>query len=57
MPALVGSSDEYLRSIENSFPRIELHVRGNEINLSRPADEVKLANQLFSELITGLKTG
>jgi phosphate starvation-inducible protein PhoH and related proteins len=57
MPALVGSSDEYLRTIENSFPRINLHVRGNEINLSGPADEVKLANQLFSELITVLRTG
>jgi len=57
MPALVGSSDEYLRTIENSFPRISLHVRGNEINLSGPADEVKLANQLFSELITVLRTG
>ena len=57
MSALVGSSDEYLRTIENSFPRINLHVRGNEINLSGPADEVKLANQLFSELITVLRTG
>ncbi len=34
MSALVGSSDEYLRTIENSFPRVVLHVRGNEINLS-----------------------
>lgn len=57
MSALVGSSDEYLKSIENSFPRVVLHVRGNEINLSGPADEVKLANQLFSELITVLRTG
>jgi phosphate starvation-inducible PhoH-like protein len=57
MSALVGSSDEYLRTIENSFPRVELHVRGNEINLHGPADEVKLANQLFSELITVLRTG
>ena len=57
MSALVGSSDEYLRTIENSFPRVELHVRGNEINLLGPADEVKLANQLFSELITVLRTG
>jgi phosphate starvation-inducible PhoH-like protein len=57
MSALVGSSDEYLRTIENSFPRVELHVRGNEINLHGPVDEVKLANQLFSELITVLRTG
>ena len=57
MSALVGSSDEYLRTIENSFPRVVLHVRGNEINLSGPADEVKLANQLFSELITVIRTG
>ena len=57
MSALVGSNDEYLRTIENSFPRIVLHLRGNEINLSGPADEVKLANQLFSELITVLRTG
>jgi phosphate starvation-inducible PhoH-like protein len=56
MVALLGSSDELLRIIEASL-HCDIHVRGNEITLSGPADEVELATRLFEELIALLDTG
>jgi phosphate starvation-inducible PhoH-like protein len=56
MVALLGSSDELLRIIEASL-HCDIHVRGNEITLSGPADEVELATRLFEELISLLEHG
>jgi phosphate starvation-inducible PhoH-like protein len=33
MISLLGTNDENLRIVEKSFPEVNLHVRGNEINL------------------------
>ncbi len=55
MPGLLGPRDEYLRTIESSFPDTHIHVRGNEINISgRDADEV---GRLFEELVLLLQQG
>jgi phosphate starvation-inducible PhoH-like protein len=56
MVTLLGSSDELLRIIEASL-HCDIHVRGNEITLSGPEDEVELATQLFEQLIKLLDTG
>jgi phosphate starvation-inducible PhoH-like protein len=56
MVALLGSSDELLRIIEASL-HCDIHVRGNEINLAGPPDEVELATQLFEQLIKLLDAG
>jgi phosphate starvation-inducible PhoH-like protein len=56
MVTLLGSSDELLRIIEASL-HCDIHVRGNEINLSGPADEVELATRLFEELVALLEHG
>ncbi len=56
MVTLLGSSDELLRIIEASL-HCDIHVRGNEITLSGPPDEVELATQLFEQLIKLLDTG
>ncbi|HVT22575.1 MAG TPA: PhoH family protein [Mycobacteriales bacterium] len=56
MVTLLGSSDELLRIIEASL-HCDVHVRGNEITLSGPADEVELAARLFEELVALLDTG
>ncbi|HVS68111.1 MAG TPA: PhoH family protein [Mycobacteriales bacterium] len=56
MVTLLGSSDELLRIIEASL-HCDIHVRGNEISLSGPADEVELAARLFEELISLLEHG
>jgi phosphate starvation-inducible PhoH-like protein len=56
MVALLGASDELLRIIEASL-HCDIHVRGNEITLTGPEDEVGLAAQLFEELIKLLDAG
>jgi phosphate starvation-inducible PhoH-like protein len=57
MISLLGTNDENLRIVEKSFPEVNLHVRGNEINLNGNVSSVKLVNQLFSELISLIRTG
>jgi phosphate starvation-inducible PhoH-like protein len=57
MISLLGTNDENLRIVEKSFPEVNLHVRGNEINLNGNVISVKLVNQLFSELISLIRTG
>jgi phosphate starvation-inducible PhoH-like protein len=56
MVALLGSSDELLRLIEQAFT-CDIHVRGNEITISGDRAEVDLAARLFEELITLLDRG
>ena len=57
MTSLLGSNDENLKIIEKQFSNLNLHVRGNEINISGPTQDVKTLNQLFSEMISLLRTG
>jgi phosphate starvation-inducible PhoH-like protein len=57
MISLLGTNDENLKIVEKSFPDVNLHVRGNEINLNGNVNSVKLVNQLFSELISLIRTG
>ncbi|MFM1825680.1 MAG: hypothetical protein RLZZ37_315 [Actinomycetota bacterium] len=57
MISLLGTNDENLKTVEKSFPDVNLHVRGNEINLNGNVNSVKLVNQLFSELISLIRTG
>ena len=53
MTSLLGTNDENLKIIEKQFSNLNLHVRGNEINISGPTQDVKTLNQLFSEMISG----
>lgn len=57
MISLLGTNDENLKIVEKSFPEVNLHVRGNEINLNGNVNSVKLVNQLISELISLIRTG
>jgi len=57
MISLLGTNDENLKIVEKSFPDVNLHVRGNEINLNGNVNSVKHVNQLFSELISLIRTG
>jgi len=57
MISLLGTNDENLKIVEKSFPEVNLHVRGNEINLNGNVNSVKLVNQLFAELISLIRTG
>ncbi|WTX00381.1 PhoH family protein [Streptomycetaceae bacterium NBC_01309] len=57
MVALLGSGDSLLRVIEDAFPDVDIHVRGNEVNTSGPADDIDLVKRLFDEMMLVLRTG
>jgi phosphate starvation-inducible protein PhoH and related proteins len=56
MVALLGSSDELLRVVEQAFTA-DIHVRGNEITVAGEPAEVDQVATLFRELLTLLERG
>ena len=46
----LGSHDEALRFIENQFPAVDFHVRGNELAISGPAADVPRIMRLLNEV-------
>jgi phosphate starvation-inducible PhoH-like protein len=46
----LGSHDEALRFIEDQFPSVNFHVRGNELSISGPANEVPRIMRLLHEV-------
>jgi phosphate starvation-inducible PhoH-like protein len=52
MVVLLGQRDEVLRAIEEGFPRVDVHARGNVVTLTGPVGEVALAERLIDELAT-----
>ncbi|MDQ2756106.1 MAG: PhoH family protein [Actinomycetota bacterium] len=57
MVTLLGPRDELLRTIERAFPRLDVHVRGNELNLRGEVGEVALVERLVDELLTIIEAG
>ena len=57
MVSLLGSSDEILRTIESAVPNVAIMVRGNEITIDGPTEDVALLDQLFAELQIIVRTG
>ncbi|GGK61632.1 PhoH family protein [Ornithinimicrobium pekingense] len=51
MVSLLGPRDELLRTIERGFPRVGVHVRGNEFRLSGDTEELVLVERLIDELL------
>ena len=56
MVNVLGIRDEYLRRLEELLTA-EIAVRGNEISLSGSQSEIALAVEVFTEMITILRTG
>jgi phosphate starvation-inducible PhoH-like protein len=54
--AVLGVGDEFLDLIEQEFDA-EVHVRGNDVNLSGDRGEVALIERLLDELVTMVRTG
>ena len=46
----LGSHDEALRFIEEQFPGVDFHVRGNELSFSGPSDDVPRILRLLNEV-------
>jgi phosphate starvation-inducible PhoH-like protein len=55
MVGLLGQRDELLRLIEAAFPDADIHIRGNEINVT--GDEAIEVGRLFDELVLLLRQG
>ena len=55
MVGLLGHRDEVLRLIEAAFPGTDIHIRGNEINVS--GDDAMHVGRLFDELVLLLRQG
>jgi phosphate starvation-inducible PhoH-like protein len=57
MVGVLGHGDGILRVIEKQLPSIDIHVRGNEITVTGPPQEVELVRSLFDEILIVLRTG
>jgi phosphate starvation-inducible PhoH-like protein len=57
MVRLLGPQDRLLTTIEHQFPEVEVLVRGNQVTLEGPAEQVAAAERLVSELILMVKNG
>jgi phosphate starvation-inducible PhoH-like protein len=57
MVALLGPGDELLSTVERAFPRLDVHVRGNEWTVSGPSPEVALLERLVDELLAVIAAG
>jgi phosphate starvation-inducible protein PhoH and related proteins len=57
MVALLGPADELLRAIERAFPRLDIHVRGNQWTVVGPPAEAALLERLVGELLAVIAAG
>ncbi|WP_109473517.1 PhoH family protein [Ornithinimicrobium cavernae] len=57
MAALLGPRDELLRTIERSFPHVDVMVRGNEFRLAGPSGDVAIIERLIDELVVIVAAG
>ena len=51
MVALFGSEDRLLKTLESTYPEVEVHARGNSIVLHGKSQQVSAAQQLVEEMI------
>jgi phosphate starvation-inducible PhoH-like protein len=57
MVRLLGPQDRLVTLVEKQYPSVGLHVRGNEITLQGPADDVESARRLVAELVEMVRNG
>lgn len=57
MSALLGPRDEMLRTIERSFPHVDVLVRGNEFRLGGPSADIAIIERLIDELVVIVAAG
>ncbi|MEU2260505.1 PhoH family protein [Streptomyces sp. NPDC019645] len=57
MVTVLGSGDSLLRVIEQAFPTVDIHVRGNVISAVGEERQVALVQRLFDEMMLVLRTG
>jgi len=57
MVALFGTEDKLLKTLEQTYPNVEVHARGNEVVLTGSSDEVSEAKNLIEEMIALIANG
>lgn len=57
MVALFGSEDRLLKTLESTYPEVEVHARGNSIVLQGKSSQVAAAKQLVEEMIELIQAG
>jgi len=57
MVSVLGVNDALLRTVEAAFPGLRITARGNEIQLVGVAEDVRLVELLFAEMLTVLASG
>ncbi|WP_024287893.1 PhoH family protein [Cellulomonas sp. KRMCY2] len=55
--ALLGPGDEILRALEDGFPSIGIHARGDQITIQGPPADVALVSRLVDELLEVAASG
>ena len=55
--ALLGPGDEILRALEDGFPSIGIHARGDQITIHGPPADVALVSRLVDELLEVAASG
>jgi phosphate starvation-inducible PhoH-like protein len=57
MVTVLGTGDSLLRVIENAFPSVDIHARGNEVTATGDPQETALVQRVFDEMMLVLRTG
>jgi phosphate starvation-inducible PhoH-like protein len=57
MVALFGTEDRLLKTLELTYPEVEVHARGNSVVLVGAADKVSAAKKLVEEMVELIQAG
>jgi phosphate starvation-inducible PhoH-like protein len=57
MLSLLGTNDTLMKTLEGSFPDVEVLARGNKLTFSGPTDDVNRAKKLIEEMIMLISGG
>lgn len=57
MVALFGTEDRLLKTLELTYPDVDVHARGNSIAINGPASQVAAAKSLIEEMIAMIIAG
>lgn len=57
MVSLFGTEDRLLKTLELTYPDVEVHARGNEVVLKGPAGQVTDAKKLIEEMVALIANG
>ncbi|MFM1956985.1 MAG: hypothetical protein RLZ41_384 [Actinomycetota bacterium] len=57
MVSLFGAEDKLLKTLEQTYPDVEVHARGNEVVLTGPGAQVSEAKKLIEEMVALIANG